>query len=205
MYDINSQLKYYILTICWYVYLHGTFKKQDTEEKASPHLPAPVQTHATWAQKGEVKTQLGSCHSSSSSPRQSDSKDNKHLLDLFTGCSKSQRLRVDLRQKSPTEPKKFQVAQDNRDFNKVCWKLVRSYYIHIFFGTWSPCLAWQPAPQHCSHAHVLSSSQMGLDNWKLLKFSCISYTTYNTGLLYTISSMAVLGSHSYWPQSLWSF
>lgn len=79
------------------MYLQGTFKKQDLEEKA---------------RRG--KDSVGLSHSSSPSLRQSHSKDDKRLLDLVTGCSKSQRLRADLRQKSPEEPKKFKVAQDNR-------------------------------------------------------------------------------------------
>jgi len=94
------------------MYLHGTFKKQDLEEKASPHLPPPVQTHATWAEKGEVKIQLSSRHSSPSL-RQSDSKDDKHLLDLDTGCSKSEPQGRSQKNVPPQEPEKFKVAQDN--------------------------------------------------------------------------------------------
>lgn len=183
------------------MYLHGTFKKQDFEEKASPRLPAPVQTHTTWAQKGEVKTQLGSCHSSSPSWRQSDNKDDKHLLDLVAGCPNPQRLRADLRQKSPKEPEQFKVAQDKRDFNKDCWKLFRSSYVH----TSSPHLPQQPAPSSTAPAPLSSLVPKRVRITKLLKFSCISYTTYKMGLLYTISSTAVLGSHSYWPQALRSF
>lgn len=43
-----------------HMYLHDIFKKQDLEEKASPHLPDLVQTLTTQAQKGEVENHFGS-------------------------------------------------------------------------------------------------------------------------------------------------
>lgn len=79
------------------MYLHGIFKKQYHKEKGSPDLPNPAQDscNLTSERKGKDLAWLMSLLLPIT--KTSDSKNDKHLLNLVTGCSKSHRLMADLR------------------------------------------------------------------------------------------------------------